>query len=70
MRDCFYLASSFACRCPTPFPLHIIKAISFLTLAHETELEVLPKRSVNSVLVGAESELKLLKSECVWGSDL
>lgn len=70
MPDHFYLASFFKCLCPTPFLLHIIKVISFLTLAHETELEVLPKRSINSVLVGAESELRLLKSECVWRSDI
>jgi len=69
MSDHFYLVGSFKGLCPTPFPLHVIKAVSFLRLPHETELDV-PKRSINSVLVGAESELRLLKSESVWKSDI
>lgn len=68
MSDYVYLADSFACLCPTPFPLHIIRAISFLTLVHETEVGSTAKgiHQRHLVLVGTESEFRLLKSEYVW----
>lgn len=63
MSDYVYLSGSFACLCPTPVPLHIIRAISFLTLVHETEVGSTAKgiHQRDLILVGTESEFRLLK---------